>query len=655
MLKVLIAEDDLLIADLAEETLTEHGYEVCGIGRNVADSLALASRHKPDLAILDVRLADGDMGTAIAAELTDRRNLGILYVTGNIAAVEQAAVHGHACLQKPYRSMDLLRSLEIVAEMIDSGTTSLPFPPNFRVLPEGLTLSEQDPDDDRVRVRTLLRQQSVTAAFGSYVLGEVDLPMVLAEAVRVCAEGLKAAFCKVYRYRPTQDDLIREVGFGWHAGVNEHSVLRADASSPEGCAFVSRSPVICNATSESISSNRRELHAVRAAVSTVDVIINGADGKPYGVLGASDVSRQAYDQNDAGFLSGIANIVAGAIVNAERTKVPHQMIERLQNVTAGTDQLSEQAQVSGAIPGTLGAASSKVVDPDLANPMPDVVSKTEIDGTKGKPHVIPRTTATPNKPHARAMSNAPNWRVLLVEDDTDFRDNLVEHFVAEGGFTVVTAGTLAEADKALAEDHCYFNTILLDVKVPDGDGCEYCAKLRQLKYGMPIMMLTGANEEVDVVRGLDAGADDYIPKPFKWNELLARLRVQRRLFDSSEEAVFVIGPYLFWPAKRLLEDNVRNRRIRLTNMESAVLRYLYHKGPIVVAHQVLAQDVWGHNSRVTTHTLETHMYRLRQKMEANPGTPVLLLTERGGYRLNANPAGTQNAPANAAIHATASW
>jgi DNA-binding response OmpR family regulator len=227
--------------------------------------------------------------------------------------------------------------------------------------------------------------------------------------------------------------------------------------------------------------------------------------------------------------------------------------------------------------------------------------------------------------------------------------------VAEGGFTVVTAGTLAEADKVLAEDHCYFNTVLLDVKVPDGDGCEYCAKLRHLKYGMPIMMLTGANEEVDVVRGLDSGADDYIPKPFKWSELLARLRVQRRLFDSSEEAVFTIGPYLFWPAKKLLEDNARNRRVRLTNMESAVLRYLYQQGPTVVAHQVLAQEVWGYNSRVTTHTLETHMYRLRQKMEVNPGTPVMLLTERGGYKLNASATGTQNTLTDGASLGTASW
>ncbi len=648
MLKVLIAEDDLLIADLVEETLTQHGYEVCGIGRNVADSLQIASRHKPDLAILDVRLADGDMGTRLAAELADLRKLGILYVTGNVAAVEGTAVHGHACLEKPYRSGDLLRSLEVVIEMIETGTSSPPFPPNFRVLPDGLTLQAQDPCGDGAPVRTSRSQHSITVEFCSFALREVDLPAVLAEAVRVGAEGLQAPFCKVYRYRSAQGDLIREAGFGWHAGVNSHNVLRADASSPEGHAFVTREPVICNATFEPADLDQPELSAPRRSVSTVDVVIGGVDGKPYGVLGASNRAQRSYDQNDAEFLSGIANILAGAIANFERAEVLQQTIKRLEAETVERNQQSEWAQVSGDVPRPLGPDSNKVVAQKVAKPMPVAAGKIETHDTKETAHVNSRTTAIPDEQHARMITSPPSWSVLIVDDDTDFRDTLVEHFVAEGGFTIVTAGTLAEADQALAENQRHFNTVLLDVKVPDGDGCEYCAKLRRLKHGMPIIMLTGANEEEDVVRGLDSGADDYIAKPFKWNELLARLRVQRRLFDSSEEAVFTIGPYMFWPAKKLLEDNVRNRRVRLTNMESAVLRYLYHQGPAVVARQVLAQEVWGYNSRVTTHTLETHMYRLRQKIESNPGTPVILLTERGGYKLNVSAIGAHNAlPGNA--------
>jgi DNA-binding response OmpR family regulator len=147
-------------------------------------------------------------------------------------------------------------------------------------------------------------------------------------------------------------------------------------------------------------------------------------------------------------------------------------------------------------------------------------------------------------------------------------------------------------------------------------------------------MLTAANEEMDVVRGLDCGANDYVGKPFAWNALFARLRVQLRLFEDSESAVFAIGPYLFRPAKKVLEDRGRNRRILLTNMEATVLKFLYRWGPGVVERNVLAKEVWGHNSRVTTHTLETHMYRLRQKMEINPHVPDLLLTDQGGYRLN---------------------
>jgi DNA-binding response OmpR family regulator len=221
-----------------------------------------------------------------------------------------------------------------------------------------------------------------------------------------------------------------------------------------------------------------------------------------------------------------------------------------------------------------------------------------------------------------------------VEDDLVSRDLLVDHFAAEGGFTVCTAGTLAEADKALVENHWHFDTILLDVGVPDGDGCEYCAKLRRERHAMPIIMLTGANKEADVIRGFESGADDYIAKPFKWNELLARVRVQVRMLDSSEASVFAIGPYLFRPAKKLLEDRDRNGHIQLTNTEVAVLRFLYQQSPTVVDRQMLTDKIWGQHSRVTTHALDTHIYRLRQKMEANPGAPALLLLEQGGYRLN---------------------
>jgi DNA-binding response OmpR family regulator len=157
---------------------------------------------------------------------------------------------------------------------------------------------------------------------------------------------------------------------------------------------------------------------------------------------------------------------------------------------------------------------------------------------------------------------------------------------------------------------------------------------------MPIIMLTGATEETDVVRGLDSGACDYIAKPFRAHELLARLHAQLRNFDRSEEAVFPVGPYTFRPAKKLLHDSAKNRRIRLTDKETAVLKFLY-RSEAAVNRQILMHEVWGYNSSVTTHTLETHIYRLRQKIESDPANPSLLITEGGGYRLRPEAAPAQ--------------
>jgi DNA-binding response OmpR family regulator len=151
---------------------------------------------------------------------------------------------------------------------------------------------------------------------------------------------------------------------------------------------------------------------------------------------------------------------------------------------------------------------------------------------------------------------------------------------------------------------------------------------------MPVIMLTGADAETDVVRGLDAGANDYVAKPFRAGELLARLRAQLRVFDNSEDAVLTVGPYLFRPSARLLLETARNRKVRLTDKEASILKYLYRAGSQRVARQVLLNEVWGYSSAVATHTLETHIYRLRQKLEADPSSPRLLLTEDGGYRLD---------------------
>jgi DNA-binding response OmpR family regulator len=224
--------------------------------------------------------------------------------------------------------------------------------------------------------------------------------------------------------------------------------------------------------------------------------------------------------------------------------------------------------------------------------------------------------------------------ILIVEDDQDLAPTLAEHLTDDGGFAVVTATTLERADAALNTKDARFDAIILDIGLPDGDGRDYCAQLRRQGHQMPVIILTGADGEADVVRGLDSGANDYIAKPFRSNELLARLRAQLRLFDSSEEAVLLVGPYTFRPARKLLQDPAKNRRIRLTDKEAAILKFLYRSDARPVDRHILLHQVWGYNPAVTTHTLETHIYRLRQKIEANPANPSLLVTERGGYRLN---------------------
>jgi DNA-binding response OmpR family regulator len=225
--------------------------------------------------------------------------------------------------------------------------------------------------------------------------------------------------------------------------------------------------------------------------------------------------------------------------------------------------------------------------------------------------------------------------ILVVDDDNALRTALIEQLVQDGEFEPTEAASLAEAEQRLAKADVRFDALILDVSLPDGDGRDFCKKLRKAGMKTPIIMLTGSAEENDIVRGLDSGANDYIAKPFRLNELLARLRAQLRSFEQSEDAVFTIGPYTFRPAAKQLLEPIKNKRIRLTDKETAILKYLYRAEGRPVARQVLLNEVWGYNAAVTTHTLETHVYRLRQKIEPDPSVSCLLLTEGGGYRLNA--------------------
>ena len=226
------------------------------------------------------------------------------------------------------------------------------------------------------------------------------------------------------------------------------------------------------------------------------------------------------------------------------------------------------------------------------------------------------------------MSNVK--KILLVDDDDDLREALGEQLVMTEDFDVFEA---IDGHDAMAKVKAgRYDLVILDVGLPDTDGRELCKIMRKQGVKCPVVMLTGHDGDSDTILGLDAGANDYVTKPFKFPVLLARIRAQLRQHEQSEDAIFQLGPYTFKPSMKLLltEDE---KKIRLTEKETNILKFLYRASDGVVARDVLLHEVWGYNAGVTTHTLETHIYRLRQKIEPNPSSARLLVTESGGYRL----------------------
>ncbi len=226
------------------------------------------------------------------------------------------------------------------------------------------------------------------------------------------------------------------------------------------------------------------------------------------------------------------------------------------------------------------------------------------------------------------MSNLK--KILMVDDDEDLREALADQLILTEEFDVFEAedgsSGLGKAKEAI------YDLVILDVGLPDMDGRELCRLMRKQGVKCPVVMLTAHNSDADTILGLDAGANDYVSKPFKFPVLLARIRAQLRQHEQSEDAVFTLGPYTFKPAAKMLITN-DDRKVRLTEKETNILKFLYRAQDGVVARDVLLHEVWGYNAGVTTHTLETHIYRLRQKIEPDPSNARLLVTESGGYRL----------------------
>jgi DNA-binding response OmpR family regulator len=218
-------------------------------------------------------------------------------------------------------------------------------------------------------------------------------------------------------------------------------------------------------------------------------------------------------------------------------------------------------------------------------------------------------------------------RVLVVDDDEMLRASLAEQFAANG-YTPVEAGSYEEGFARGREG--LYEFMVLDVSLPDGDGRVLCRALRESGVTCPIVMLTAADTDEDTIEGLRAGANDYITKPFRYGVLMARIDAHLRSHQASEEAIYKIGPYTFRPSAKLLIEGPK--RVRLTEKETNILKFLQRAGN-TVSREVLLHEVWGYNPAVTTHTLETHIYRLRQKIEKDPARAEILVTESGGYRL----------------------
>ncbi len=220
--------------------------------------------------------------------------------------------------------------------------------------------------------------------------------------------------------------------------------------------------------------------------------------------------------------------------------------------------------------------------------------------------------------------------IIAVEDDPHLLETLVEQISNEEGYEVTGVSLLVDA-KVLIEQTDP-NLVLLDVILPDGDGRDMCRWIRSRGYTMPILMLTAQDSELDAINGLEAGANDYISKPLRLGELLARIRMHLKQYDDREDARISIGAFSFSPGRKTLIHRGTAAAVTLTEKEAAIIKYLQRNHGDVVNKPDLLKQIWGYNAAVTTHTLETHIYRLRQKINYIDDSPFLI-TKENGYTL----------------------
>jgi DNA-binding response OmpR family regulator len=219
-------------------------------------------------------------------------------------------------------------------------------------------------------------------------------------------------------------------------------------------------------------------------------------------------------------------------------------------------------------------------------------------------------------------------KLLIVEDEIRMAD-LLRKGLSEEGHTATCAADGAEG-LALAKSY-EFDVIILDVMMPKLNGYELAKRLRAEKVRTPILMLTARDAVPDIVKGLDLGADDYMTKPFSFDELVARLRAVKRRAVAAEETSLRVADLVLDPASR--EVLRADRRVALTRTEYNLLERLMYRAGKVVPRQALIEAVWGFDREIEENTLDVFMRLLRNKIDA-PGRPKLIHTVRGvGYMI----------------------
>ena len=221
-------------------------------------------------------------------------------------------------------------------------------------------------------------------------------------------------------------------------------------------------------------------------------------------------------------------------------------------------------------------------------------------------------------------------KILLVNSDRDLSEALIYQLSLNDKYQIIES----DVDNVFTQiNNNSFNIVIINSQPSKLNGQNLTKKLRTGGFKNPIIMLITQSDASNVDNKLTIEANEFIIKPFKYPELLKSIELHLRQFQRTEDTQYNLGAYLFKPNSKILEAD-GNKSIRLTEKENDILKFLYQNLKTIVSRETLLHEVWGYNSKVTTHTLETHIYRLRQKIEIDPANACFLITETGGYRLN---------------------